>query len=313
MSEKMLSGNGVVDEVAVSNVNEEVEIKEDMLVSASENNECANESVNGENVNDDNEKDDVVENIANSDDVTDKEEAALDNSGENIASERNNELECVNHADAAHKAKDKKRKLSKFERKKRTKSIIAKVLSVLVWIIGVCALFLCFSNLYQHMFNADGYTGFFGIGEAVVASNSMEPELCVNDLIFYKQTDASAIAEGDTVVYKKLDSSGNTMLVVHEVIQMSDGYVITQGINNSVPDEAFPESNIIGKYVFKISGVGTLLNLLSSSAAPFIIILIVLLVMAIRLVVYYWRRKNVLHCISVDKNTRVAINHFFDI
>jgi signal peptidase I len=167
--------------------------------------------------------------------------------------------------------------------------------------------------LYQQIFNPGGQTGFFGIGEAIVASNSMEPKLCPNDLIFYKETDVNEISVGDTIVYKKTDANGNNMLIVHDVVQIGDGYVTTQGVNNAAPDEAFPISAIVGKYIFKIGKIGAILNLLSTQWAPVVIISTMLMIFAIRIIVYYVHKKRIVADISNNAKTRKALNHFFDI
>jgi signal peptidase I len=206
-----------------------------------------------------------------------------------------------------------KPRMSKFEMKKRWKMIFSKVISIIIWGIGICLLLLCISNLYQQIFNPAGHTGLFGIGEAVVASNSMEPKLYKNDLIFYKAIDPSEIEIEDIVVYEKTDSSGETILVVHEVINIGDGYVTTQGINNAIPDESFPTTAVVGKYMFKIGRAGVLLNSLSTPLAPLIIILLLVVIFVLRVALYYFYKKKIIHSISTNENTRAAIEHFFDI
>jgi signal peptidase I len=167
--------------------------------------------------------------------------------------------------------------------------------------------------LYQQTFNPSGYTGFFGIGEAVVASNSMEPELCENDLIFYLEVDPQEIAINDIIVYEKTSSTGEPMLIVHQVIDVENGYITTQGINNAVPDEPFPVSWVIGKYIFKIGQFGILLNALSTPMAPLVIILLLVIVFVLRIALYYMHKKKVIKNISTNDYTRAALNHFFDI
>lgn len=202
--------------------------------------------------------------------------------------------------------------VAKFKRQKKMQAIVSKILMTIVWIVSICLLYLCASNIYQQVFNADGYTGFFGIGEAVVASNSMEPKLYPNDLIFYREVEPYTVTEGDIVVYEKTNVEGSKMLVVHEVIAIGDGYVTTQGVNNAIPDESFPVSAIVGKYMFKIGKIGALLNLLSTSYAPLVIIMIMLLIVAVRVVVFYLNKRRIIAQISTDNDTRAAIKHFFD-
>ena len=222
------------------------------------------------------------------------------------------ESECESEIDHDNEV-IKKKKRSKFERKRRFKAFVSSIILTISWIISLCLLYLCLSNLYQQMFNYNNHTGFFGIGEAIVASNSMEPKLCPDDLIFYKTVDIDDITIGDTIVYQKTDSDGNNILVVHDVIQIGDGYVTTQGINNAAPDEAFSVSAVVGRYIFKIDKVGMILKLFSNKWATIVVISAIFVMFAMRMVIYYTHKKKIIASISNDINTRNALNYFFDI
>lgn len=208
----------------------------------------------------------------------------------------------------------KKPKKTKFEIQRQIKRIATNVISIIIWIVGILLLFMCASNLYQQVFNPGGYTGFFGVGEAVVASKSMEPMLYENDLIFYNKVETEGINVGDVVVYKKTNAATDeTILIVHEVQQISDGYCVTKGINNAVEDEAFPTSAIVGRYMFKVSQAGKLLNLLTTIWAPILIILIMMVAFAARIAYYVIHKKKTIEKISINEDTRLAIDHFFEI
>jgi signal peptidase I len=202
---------------------------------------------------------------------------------------------------------------SKFSKKKKIKRIMSKFASIIVWTLGFCLLYLCLSNLYQQLFSPTKHTGFFGVGEAVVVSDSMQPQLYPNDLIFYKEVPSEEIIVGDVVVYERTNSNGNKILIVHRVEKIENGHVTTKGINNSVSDEPFPIAKVIGKYMFKIGKIGVLLSLLSTSWAPWIILAFLAFVSAMRIVAYYLNKKKSIAMISSDEETKSAIDHFFDI
>jgi len=206
-----------------------------------------------------------------------------------------------------------KKKLSRFEKKKRINKVFSVLFSAAIWAIGLSLMFLCLSNVYQHIFNPAGHTGFFGIGQAVVASNSMEPKLYINDLIFYQETDTKTIEVGDIIVYEKLDKQNNPILVVHKVIHIADGYVTTQGENNAQADESFLTTNIVGKYLFKIPKLGVLLNALAESWAPILLLVFIVFIFVCRFAAFYIRKKKLVRSMSADPQTRAALEHFFDI
>jgi signal peptidase I len=204
-------------------------------------------------------------------------------------------------------------KIEQLARERKVKSIIARIVSIVGWVVGVCLIVLCLSNIYQRTFNPNGYTGFFGIGEAVVSSDSMQPQLYTNDLIFYKAAHLSEIEKEDVIIYKRTDSRGNEILIVHQVIDIGNGYVTTKGLNNSVADDPVPVSAIVGEYMFKVPQAGILLNALQSRWAPIIVLLFLVAVTALRIGMYCLRKRSLINRISNDTNNRDALNHFFDI
>jgi signal peptidase I len=202
---------------------------------------------------------------------------------------------------------------SKFSKKKKIKRIMSKFASIIIWTLGFCLLYLCLSNLYKQLFSPTKHTGFFGVGEAVVVSDSMQPQLYPNDLIFYKAAQISEIEVGDTIIYKRSDSLGNTMLIVRQVEEIGNGYVTTKGLNNSVADDPVSISAIVGEYMFKISQAGVLLNALQSKWAPVIIVLMMFAILGIRIGIYCTRKRSLIEKISSNEDNRVALDHFFDI
>lgn len=209
--------------------------------------------------------------------------------------------------------KYKKTQIQKYKQKKKFKKIISTIFSIFLWSMSFLLVFVCMSNLYQQLFNPTGYAGFFGIGGAVVASDSMKPDLSPNDLIFYRQATADDIDVGDVVVYKKTHFYNPDTLIIHKVIEIQDDHIIAKGINNAVDDDPVHKSAIVGKYLFKINGMGFLIGLMSTLWAPIIMIAIIVLGTSIRISFYYTKRKNAIAQISHDKQTQNAIDTFFDV
>ena len=93
----------------------------------------------------------------------------------------------------------------------------------------------------------------FGWGLSVVLSGSMEPTLSVNDLVIVHEQDA--YEPGDIVVYQN-----GSMLVLHRIISMADGEVITQGDANNTSDPPVTVSDIKGKAVAQAPGLGAAIH-----------------------------------------------------
>ena len=115
-------------------------------------------------------------------------------------------------------------------------------------------------NVY--MLNANNVVGNkmpmpFGIGGAVVLSGSMEPALSVDDLIFVRET--KDVSLGDIIVYE----SGSE-LIVHRVVALYEGGVVTQGDANNTPDDPVSTEQIKGKVIFSIPKAGKAVELLKS-------------------------------------------------
>ena len=85
-------------------------------------------------------------------------------------------------------------------------------------------------------------TCIFNYSFLVIASGSMEPVLNIGDVIIVSNSISYDV--GDIVTYKS-----NDIYITHEIININDDYVITKGINNSIPDNPVKKSEIVYKYV----------------------------------------------------------------
>lgn len=82
----------------------------------------------------------------------------------------------------------------------------------------------------------------------VIKSNSMYPELKVNDIIIIKK--ANNYNVNDIITY----STDNEVLITHRIVKNSDNVFITKGDNNNSEDnEVIKLENIKGKVIHKIN------------------------------------------------------------
>lgn len=114
----------------------------------------------------------------------------------------------------------------------------------------------------------------FGWGLSVVLSGSMEPTLSVNDLVIvHEQIDYQV---GDIVVYQ----NGNTF-VLHRIVDLDDGTVITQGDANNTPDPPIRLADIKGKAVAQAPGVGAAGLFLKTPAGSLLVIIVAVLLLEV--------------------------------
>lgn len=120
----------------------------------------------------------------------------------------------------------------------------------------------------------------FGYGMAVVLSGSMEPVLSVYDLILVQEEDDYEI--DDIVVYQDMNG-----LVVHRIIDRSDDKVQTKGDANTVADAWIAVSDIKGKMIGSLPGVGILIQALKKPVG-----ILILLTASFLLLEFSYRRER---------------------
>ena len=84
-----------------------------------------------------------------------------------------------------------------------------------------------------------------------VVSGSMEPTINVGDIIVIKVKNFN-YQENDIVTFYDVDSS----FVTHRIVKLENDKMVTKGDHNNTEDEALPQSNIVGKYLFKLNKLG---------------------------------------------------------
>ena len=120
----------------------------------------------------------------------------------------------------------------------------------------------------------------FGVGASVVLSGSMEPALSVNDLVIVRAADSYEV--GDVVVYQ----SGSS-LVIHRIIQLQDGVVITKGDANNIEDAPVDLKDVKGRMVGVIPRAGRVVYFIRSPLG-----VILLLALAVFLLNRSWSNEK---------------------
>lgn len=153
-----------------------------------------------------------------------------------------------------------------------------KVINFFTNIIIVVSLIFIFTNLFL-IFNGNSQRKFvpsvFGYKFLIEASNSMQPELNVGDLIIVKETDSYRI--NDVISYKDEDD----VLVTHRIVDIIDEngntFYKTKGDNNLTEDlNLVKEESIEGTLVNNIRNLGNYILFLATPAGMLVLVLVVI-------------------------------------
>lgn len=108
----------------------------------------------------------------------------------------------------------------------------------------------------------------------IVKSNSMYPELRINDIIIIKKLNNYNV--NDIITY----SIDNKVLITHRIVKINDNDFITKGDNNNSEDkEIIKLENIKGKVIHKIN-------------RSYQIIIILLFIMSVFFVFYKYNKES---------------------
>ena len=128
--------------------------------------------------------------------------------------------------------------------------------------IGVCA-FLCFYVSFKTVvaIKNDLPVSIFSYSISHVPTNSMENEIMAGDYVLFKETTFGEVDENEIIVYKSKNGDMAGKFIIHRVIEEHNGYFITKGDNNPLPDEEHITADmIVGKYVKVVNFVGWINN-----------------------------------------------------
>ena len=127
--------------------------------------------------------------------------------------------------------------------------------------------------------SGNGVPSIFGIRMFSIQTQSMYPTLMPGDLIFdVGVKDAGELRNGDIITYWTV-INGERVLNTHRIHEIYDGggYLIfaTKGDNNTIADAlTVHESEIVGKYSFRVAGVGKVFDYLQTSTGFLIVVVI---------------------------------------
>lgn len=175
-----------------------------------------------------------------------------------------------------------KYQIEKISKQIKIEKTITKILKALILAFLIILLTVNITMLYQIVIKKEEIPRIGNISVFNIISESMEPTINVNDLIVIKKIDQAEIANGDIITYKRKDDS----IVTHRIVKISKGNentYTTKGDNNEIEDdETIKHSQVYGKYLFKIKGIGNFVEDLQKNNGLISVILIIIIFIIIK-------------------------------
>lgn len=163
---------------------------------------------------------------------------------------------------------------------KKALKITGNVLTVAVAILVVIMTAL---TVFSMVFNRDGTASVFGAQAYVVQSDSMTPEFAAGDVIFSEEVNPEELVAGDIITFISRDSASYGQTITHCIRKVTTHngelafitYGIATGIDDGTPAAA---SDVLGRYTFRIAGLGSFFEFLKSVPGYIVCILLPFLV-----------------------------------
>lgn len=156
-----------------------------------------------------------------------------------------------------------------------------RILNAVVNVVLVIAIALAAMCTYVSFVSSsgNGVPSLFGIRVFSIQTESMYPTLLPGDLIFDTAVKEPADLRKDDIITYWTVINGERVLNTHRVHEVYDGggYLIfaTKGDNNTIADPlTVHESEIVGKYAFRVAGLGKVFDYLQTSTGFLIVIVI---------------------------------------
>ena len=154
------------------------------------------------------------------------------------------------------------------------------VISVILWAIILLAALYAFTTMATK--DDQSVASILGYTPLVVETDSMKPTFESGDLIFIKKCDTSKLKEGDIITFHTIIDN-QYALNTHRIQKIDEAngvrsYTTIGDNNNGIADQhVISDGDIVGKYVGHVSGLGKVMNFLSSSMGFLIVIVLPML------------------------------------
>ena len=169
-------------------------------------------------------------------------------------------------------------KISDFNKSSKNLYYIGKTLGILLSLVIVFLIIFNITLMVKSIINPNKLPDFLGLKSFVIVSESMEPTINPGDAIFIKEVPQNELKENDIISFRDGD-----IINTHRIVRINDNNgnitYTTKGDNNKNEDRvAVSYDKIEGKYEFKLSGVGILVEIIKSKVTLVILLIILMLI-----------------------------------
>lgn len=176
-----------------------------------------------------------------------------------------------------------KYQVEKISKQIKIEKTIGKICKTIVLAFLLMLLIINLIMLYQTNIKKEEIPRFGNISVFNIVSQSMEPTININDLIVIKKCKEAEIKKEDIITYRKEDNT----IVTHRIVRIEENNgqksYITKGDNNKKEDdEKIKHSQVHGKYLFKINGMGKMAQAIQKGNGLISIVLIIIIFIFIK-------------------------------
>ena len=155
-------------------------------------------------------------------------------------------------------------KVTKISKENNKIKIIYKIISLVIYIIMIPIIIFNFTMIIKSFINPTEIPDFFGYKNFIIVSGSIIPSININDTIIVKEVPQEEIKVNDIISFKQ-----GEIITTHRVINIIEEEGIkkyqTKGDSNNTKDkELVTYKQIEGKYQFKLSGIGKIIEILKN-------------------------------------------------
>lgn len=189
---------------------------------------------------------------------------------------------------------------TKKRQKSKTANKVLSVIGIVLCIVFIPIIIVNTTLMIKKFIRKDEIPSIFGVFPMIVVTDSMKGEFEAGDLLVCKKINADQVNVGDVICFYD-PLSKNNAVVTHRVVEIKtddDGKSIwiTKGDANNTEDiSGVPQDNLVGRYSFRLKGLGSVALFIQSTTGRIVCIVVPLAL----LLIYEVTRRRI-----VEKNMR---------